>query len=59
MKIELTSEDIMVIKEALDYSKIYVEEAQNTPYEVQQQNLNRIQSVREKFFKSNMDSDAD
>jgi len=48
-KVELTSAEIQVLLECLEYSIQRVGEAQGTPYAVRQENLQRLYSVQEKL----------
>jgi len=47
--VELTSAEIQVLLECLEYSIQRVGEAQGTPYAVRQENLQRLYSVQEKL----------
>ena len=49
MKIDLTKQDIEVIRTSLHYSKERVANAEGTPYEVRKENLNRIETALQKL----------
>ena len=49
MKIELTAEEVEVLITSLKYSLRQVADAEGTPYEVRQENLARIESVKQKL----------
>jgi hypothetical protein len=48
---ELTQEDIAVLLNSLNYSIDRVSHAQDTLYEVRQENLQRLRAVQEKLRK--------
>lgn len=50
--LELDQGDIEVIRESLRYSKQRIADAQGTPYAVRRENLERVESVMQKFSKS-------
>ena len=45
MKIELSKEDVETILESLKYSKQRIRDAKGTPYDVRNQNLEKIDDV--------------
>jgi len=49
MTLDLTDDDIDLIRESLRYSKHHVREAQGTPYEVRQDKLRKIEEVEAKI----------
>jgi hypothetical protein len=49
---ELTPDDIAILLECLSYSIQHVSEAQDTPYEIRQKNLQRLRAVQEKLRQS-------
>lgn len=51
MKTEITLGDIQVCLESLEYSKMHIREAQGTPYEVRQENLQRVETVMDNLRK--------
>lgn len=50
MNVELTVEDYEALMTSLNYSRQRVEDTRGTPHDVKQQNLARIQAVREKLI---------
>jgi len=53
---ELTPDDITVLLECLKYSIQRVSEAQDTPYKVRQENLQRLRAVQEKLRQARVGS---
>lgn len=49
MNVDLTERDLEVLAESLKYARQKVADAQGTPYDVRQENLRRIDVVREKI----------
>lgn len=49
MKIDLTEDEIDSLLVSLDYTKHAMREAADTPYEVRQENLKRVESIAGKL----------
>ena len=49
MLIELSPEELATLRESLEYSKMQVQDAQDTPYVVRQENIARFDAVLAKL----------
>lgn len=59
MNVELTSEELDVLLTSLEYSKRNLRDTQGTPYEVQRENITRVELVMAKLREARQESNRE